>query len=426
MKGPKTASFLVFAVYFGIATLTQCAALLLIIPCPALAQTETVLYNFCSQANCADGSRVVNEGGLIFHGGNLYGTTQFGGAFGSGTVFELSPSGNGVWNESVLYSFTGGADGSEGYSSVLFDSAGNLYGTTYDGGANGAGVVFELSPEGGTWTETVLYSFCSEAACADGEYPLTNLIMGKAGSLYGVTLLGGPAGYGTVFELRRSGSGWKEHVIYSPGSTSGYGINAGLNMDAAGNLYGATFSTVFELSPNSSGGWAPTVLHTFTGAPDGDGASSTPVFDKTGNLYGVTLWGGAYGPCTEGFGCGTVYKLTPVTTGKEKGTWTEKIVHSFEGGTTDADQPLGLVLDGAGNIYGGSYYGGEYGDGIVYGLVAPVGNGGYKEKVLWNFDGTDGAMVFGSLVLDSAGNLYGATGNGGTSGDGVVFEVNPR
>jgi len=340
----------------------------------------------------------------------------------AGTVLELSPNGN----ETVLYSFTGGADGSEGYSSVLFDSAGNLYGTTYFGGTNGAGVVFELSPVAGSWTEAVLYSFCSQTGCADGENPVTNLVMDTAGNIYGVTLAGGPALYGTVFELSLSGGVWTEQVLYSPGSTSGYGINAGLYMDTAGNLYGATFTTVFELSPNGNGGWTPAVLHTFTGAPkDGYGALSTPVFDKAGNLYGVTLWGGAHGPCHEGFGCGAVYKLTPVTKGKKKGTWTEKILYSFKGGKKDADQPLGLVLDGAGNIYGGSYYGGKYDDGIVYELVAPVGSGSYKEKVLWDFNGTDGAVVYGSLIVDSAGNLYGATGNGGSNGDGVVFEVIP-
>lgn len=427
MKNKKSGTKTILAaVIRGTLTLAM-LSVLLVAARPAQAQTETVLYNFCSQADCADGARVVNEGSLTSYGDNFYGLTQYGGAFGAGAVFELSPNGSGGWNESVLYSFTGGVDGNEGYSSVIFDSAGNLYGTTFYGGANGAGVVFELSPAGGIWTETVLYSFCSQASCADGEYPVTNLIVDKAGNLYGVTLLGGSAGYGTVFELSPSDSGWTETVIYSPGSTSGYGINAGLNMDAAGNLYGATFTTVFELSADGSGGWTPSVIHTFTGAPkDGYGAASTPVFDKAGNLYGVTLWGGAYGPCTAGFGCGTVYKLTPVMKGKKKGTWTEKIIRSFKGGTKDADQPLGLVLDGAGNIYGGSYFGGKSGDGIVYELVAPADTGEYKEKVLWSFNGVDGAMVFGNLTLDSAGNIYGATGNGGSSGNGVVFEVNPR
>ncbi len=406
-------------------TLAVLSALLLIAARPAQAQ-ETVLYNFCSEAGCADGSRVVNLGGLTSYGGNLYGMTEYGGAFGAGTVFELAPNGSGGWNESVLYSFAGGADGSYGYSSVIFDSEGNLYGTTYNGGTNGAGVVFELSPVGDNWTETVLYNFCSQAGCADGENPVTNLIMDTAGNLYGDTLLGGPAGYGTVFELSPSDSGWTEQVLYSPGSTSSYGMGAGLYMDAAGNLYGATFTTVLELSPNGNDVWTPTVLHTFTGAPkDGYYASSTPVFDKAGNLYGVTGWGGAHTSCQDGLGCGTVYKLTPVTKGKKKGTWTEKILYSFKGGTKDGYEPLGVVLDGAGNIYGGTYSGGKSGDGIVYELVAPVGKGSYKEKVLWSFDGTDGAVAYGNLILDSAGNLYGATGNGGSSNEGVVFEVNP-
>src|SRR5208282_3463792 len=317
----------------GALTLTMLSALLLIAAHPAQAQTETVLYNFCSQAGCTDGSRVPNEGGLTSYGGNFYGETEYGGLYGYGTVFELSPepgggcpsgsnSGNG-WCETVLYSFNGGADGRYGYSSLLFDKAGNLYGVTYDGGANGAGVVFELSLVGDSWTETVLYSFCSQPGCADGQYPLTSLIMDAAGNIYGVTNQAGSVGDGTVFELSQSGGSWTEQVIYLIPTSAGGGTNAGLTMDSAGNIYGAT------------------------------------------------IWGGAHGPCTEGFGCGTVYKLTPVTKGKKKGTWTEKILYSFKGGKKDADQPAGVALDEAGNIYGGSTFGGKYGDGIVFELVAP-------------------------------------------------------
>jgi len=413
------------------------SALLLIAAHPAQAQTETVLYNFCSQAGCTDGSRVPNEGGLTSYGGNFYGETEYGGLYGYGTVFELSPepgggcpsgsnSGNG-WCETVLYSFNGGADGRYGYSSLLFDKAGNLYGVTYDGGANGAGVVFELSLVGDSWTETVLYSFCSQPGCADGQYPLTSLIMDAAGNIYGVTNQAGSVGDGTVFELSQSGGSWTEQVIYLIPTSAGGGTNAGLTMDSAGNIYGATWAAVFELSPNGSGGWnPPTVLHTFAGAPkDGRGGMGTPVFDKAGNLYGATIWGGAHGPCTEGFGCGTVYKLTPVTKGKKKGTWTEKILYSFKGGKKDADQPAGVALDEAGNIYGGSTFGGKYGDGIVFELVAPAGKGSiFKENVLLSFDGTDGATVYGPPIVEG-GNLYGATGNGGSGGYGVVYELTP-
>jgi uncharacterized repeat protein (TIGR03803 family) len=405
-------------VTLGALTLAVLSALLLLAAPPAQAQTEPVLYNFCSEDGCADGRNP--EAGLTSNGGNFYGTTSGGGAFGAGTVFELSPNGSGGWNEAVLYNFTGGADGRGGYSSVLFDGDGNLYGVTYFGGlsgcdyGNGCGVVFELSPVGSSWTETVLYTFCSQAGCADGEFPLTNLIMDTAGNLYGVTNSGGSNGNGTVFELSPSGGSWTEQVIYNVPNV-GIGFNAGVAMDTAGNIYGATPTTVFELLPNGSK-WNSAVLHTFTGAPkDGSDAQSTPVLDKAGNLYGATVSGG-----TKNFG--TVYKLTPVTKGKKKGTWTEKILYSFKGGTKDGTNGGGIALDASGDIYGITG-GGKYGDGTIFELAAADGK--YKEKILWNFNNTDGYQPVGSLILDSSGNLYGATAQGGSNGSGVVFEVTP-
>ena len=170
-------------------------------------------------------------------------------------------------------------------SGVIFDNAGNLYGTA-GGGANGDGAVFKLSRIGTLWKETTLYSFTGGA---DGSAPLNGLIMDPAGNLYGTTSNGG-GGNGVVFELSPSGGGWTYQVIYS--GADGY---ASLAMDAAGNIYGATFSTVFELSPNGNGGWNPTILHTFTGPPgDGSTADGTPVLDQAGNLYGTTRTGGVH------------------------------------------------------------------------------------------------------------------------------------
>jgi hypothetical protein len=194
-------------------------------------------------------------------------------------------------------------------------------------------------------------------------------------------------------------------------------------MDAAGNIFGATFNTVFELSPDGKGGWTPTVIHTFTGdLGAGYGLGGTPVLDKAGNVY-ITTTGGGAGKC------GTVFKLTP---GKG-GAWTGRILYSFKGGTEDGNEPFGgIVLDPARNIYGTTAYGGAANSGIVYELVGPVpGTGSYKEKVLWSFNGTDGESPYGSLILDRAGNLYGttllggSTWHGGQSGNGVVFEVTP-
>lgn len=394
----------------------------------AQAQTEPVLYNFGAQVGdgSVPSSRLTSDGA-----GNFYGTTRGQGWGGSGgTVFELSPNGSGGWNETVLYVFCSApncADGANPYSGVIFDHAGNLYGTAYDGGAPGCytglscGVVFELSPaEGGSWTESVLYTFPNDET--NGFWPVGDLIMDAAGNLYGTTSAGGTGlSNGTVFELSPSGGSWTYQVLYSPPSTTGYGTYAGLTMDSAGNLFGASWTTVFEVSPDGKGNWNPKVIHTFTVTPkDGYQAYGTLALDKAGNLYGTTYSGGSKND-------GTVYKLSPVTKGKKKGTWTEKILYSFKGAKKDGASPVaGVVLDAAGDIYGTTNLGGKYsGYGTVFELVAPVGNGSYKERVLWNFNGSDGAAPSGGLILDSAGNLYGTTAKGGTNGDGVVFEVTP-
>ncbi len=386
-------------------TLAVLSALLLILTAarPAQAQTETVLYNF---TGFPDGGFPL--GGLTSdRAGNFYGTTSGGGVacgeteFGCGTVFELSPNGNGGWNETVLYSFTGGADGAEPGAPVIFDSVGNLYGTATRGGANGYGVVFELSPVGASWTETVLHSF---AGGADGANP-GSLIMDPAGNLYGTNSAG-------VFELSPSRGGWTNQVIYSVSAA------LGLTMDAAGNIFGFGYSsgwTVFELAPNGRGGWNATVIYLLIPASKHNDAPGAPlVLDKAGNLYGTTSGGGAKN-------YGTVYQLSR---GK-KGKWTKKILYSFKGGEHgDGSDPLtGIVFDAAANIYGATVLGG-LGYGTVYELVA-VGKGKYQEKVLWSFNLTDGYGPLGPLILDSAGNLYGTTVYGGSDDWGVVFEVTP-
>jgi len=415
--GPSSgATKLAAAAIRGAATLALFSAMLPITARPAQAQTETVLYNF--------GAGVNNPySGLTSDGaGNFYGTTFYGGigvAPGSGTVFELSPSGNG-WNETTRYSFCSApycADGSNPMSNVLFDRVGNIYGTTAYGGANGAGVVFELSRRGAKLTEAVLYSFCSQSGCADGANPKGGLIVDPAGNLYGTNSAG-------AFELSRSGGGWKEQVIYE-------GAVGGLTMDTAGNIFGATSSTVFELSPNGSAGWNPTVIHTFTGSPkDGRNPESAPVLDEAGNLFGTTSSGGAHG-------YGTVYKLIPPTQKWQKGIWPERIVYSFAACTNGACHPSGIVVDAADNVYGLLPNSGKlYNVGVVFELEIPFAKDWYIEKVLWTFNGTDGAYPNSSLLLDSAGNLYGITAAGGTlygnecgaggpCGYGVVFKVTP-
>jgi uncharacterized repeat protein (TIGR03803 family) len=393
----------------GALTLAVLSALLLIVARPAQAQTETVLYNFTGGS---DGSTPQSR--LTFDGaGNLYGTTNSGG-LGYGTVFELSPNGSGGWNETVLYSFTGGADGANPYfSPVIFDSLGNLYGTTYAGGANGLGVVFELSPVGTSWTETVLHSFAGYPDCAG---PVSGVIMDPAGNLYGTA----PYSF-AVFELSPSDGGWTEIV----GDTYAVQSYAGLTMNASGNMYAVGFfaappAAVSELTPNGINGlWYETYLHIFPNFPkDGSNPEGTPALDQAGKVYGTTTAGGA-----KGFG--TVYKLSPGKWKDRYPGWTEKILYSFKSGKDGNGPWAGIVFDAAGNIYGTTTGGGKSGNGTVFELVAPVGAGSYKEKVLWSFNGTNGENPYGSLILDKAGNLYGTTPLGGPSGYGVVFEVNP-
>jgi len=296
--------------------------------------TETVLYNF---RGGSDGWQPT--GGLIFdEKGNLYGTTSSGGSAGSGTVFELSSNGGGGWAETILYSFgASSGDGREPLAGLIFDQAGNLYGTTSSGGSTGGGTVFQLSPNGsGAWTETVLYNFQSSTS---GETPEAGLIFDQAGNLYGTTFHGGnnACGCGAVFELSPNGSGgWTETTLYTFGGHSnndGANPAAGVIFDQFGDLYGTTVSggiggffpdgqfnagTIFELSPNGSGGWRETVLYTFPfidGVPNAGGVpSSGLIFGQSGDLYGTTSEGGGTQPCL--YGCGVVYELVnePATT----------------------------------------------------------------------------------------------------------------
>ncbi len=261
--------------------------------------TETVLYRF---AGAPDGQQPA--GNIIFdQAGNIYGTTEAGGTFGYGTVFKLTPSG-GNWTEQVLYSFTAGQDGNDPSDGVVIDGAGNLYGTTPYGGINhcqgGCGVVFELSPSGSGWTEQILYRF---QGAPDAQRPYAGLIIDSLGNLYGATYEGGNNGGGTVFELSPAGGSWNYTVLYNfAGSENG--PYARLTMDSSGNLYGTTIlpGTVFELTP-SGGSWIYTDLHDFSGN-DGMYPRGSMTLDGQGNLYGTASMGGADQQ-------GTAWELTP-------------------------------------------------------------------------------------------------------------------
>ena len=407
-------------------------------PIPSAGSAETVLFSFDN----TDGNQPLSS--LIFDAaGNLYGTTALGGDFGYGSVFELTPGPGGTWTETVLHSFNN--DGSDGYSpkgNLTFDSAGNLYGTTDQGGPNGQygyGTVFELTPgPGGTWTETLLHSFNNNGK--DGINPYAGVIFDAMGNLYGTTLGGGSRSGGTVFKLTPSKKGWVEKVLHSfNGSTGGYPY-ASLVFDASGSLYGTTYGggigkmpygTVFKLSLGNKGQWTEKVLHKFSGK-DGGYPEGTLVLDASGSLYGTTNGGGVTGRTCAYYGCGTAFELTLGNRGK----WVETVLHTFNDDGTDGYNPIGgLIFDPGGNLCGTTVGGGDgiaaAGTGTVFQLT-PGGNGSWRETVKYSFCSLDnchdGNGPYTGLILDTAGNLYSTTQSGGpfgNSGYGTVFELTP-
>lgn len=290
--------------------------------------------------------------------------------------------------EGVLFSFNTGWKGNNPYGGLVFDSAGNLYGTTYNGGNpktcnnNGCGVVFELSPSGSGWTEKVIHTF---SGGWDGANSRATLIIDAAGNLYGTTTAGGDL-------------------------TACRGFGCGV---------------VFKLSPQSGGTWTETVLYAFVGGTK-DGAVPTPnlTFDSAGNLYGTAKFGGSSAYCTLAYpGCGTAFKLSPTSSGP----WKETILRAFPNGNDGAEPGAGLTLDAAGNLYGTTEFGGPQGNGIVYRL-SPTSGGRWQETVLYQFGTltTDGNFPLSTLTFDAAGNLYGTTAQGlGSSSWGTVFELSP-
>jgi uncharacterized repeat protein (TIGR03803 family) len=311
----------------------------------------------------------------------------------------------------VIYSF--GANPSDAvypYAGVTADGSGNLYGTTYSGGTNNAGAVFQLAPDS---AETVLYSFCTQKNCADGYTPYGGLIVDANGNLYGTTSLGGSgASDGTVFKLVPDGALTVLHSFQ--GGSDGAVPDAALMADKKGNLFGTTVSgganntgTVFRLTPRGS----ERVLHSFAGAP-GDGAQpySSLVADKTGNLYGTTYAGGA----NNG---GAVFRLAR--------DGTETVLYSFDSDDgVDGISPYpGLVMDKTGNLYGTTNRGGAN---IYFGTVFKVAPDG-TETVLHSFAGkSDGGLPYSGLVADGKGNLYGTTELGGANDQGTVFKLAPN
>ncbi len=368
-----------------------------------------------------------NDGGdpatsLIFdRAGNVFGTSVVGGTAGCGTVFTMKPLGNDRWQETALFSFDCFATGKNPYGGVIFDRSGNLYGTTVAGGSGGAcasdgcGTVFELTPKG----ETVLYSFTGGT---DGFGPGGGVVFNKAGDLFGTTPDGGAYSAGTVYELVRHGSHWQESIIHSftGGSDGATGSLGSLLVDAKGNLYGVTelgggsanAGTVFEMSPRAHGQWTFTTLYTFKGTPDAGSPYGGLIADAHGNLFGTTYQGGSNN-------AGTVFALTRGQNG-----YTERVLYGFKGGQDGSYPTSTLVFDGTGYLYGTTSMGG--GVGCDCGTVFQVNASSGKESVLHRFTGApDGGNPYYGLARDRVGNLYATTVVGGVDSQGLVFEFTP-
>jgi uncharacterized repeat protein (TIGR03803 family) len=388
----------------------------------AQAQTYQVIYNFTGGQ---DGKQP--EAGLtIDQAGRLYGTTLQGGntggscgANGCGTVFRLEPQGA-SWTLKPLYNFQGGADGSFPYARVIFGPDGSLYGTTAGGGTNGLGTVFNLRPFAGVcksalcpWKETVIHSFGG----ADGRAPDAEVVFDQAGNMYGTTSEGGTYGGGTVFELMpQTGGGWTEKVLYSfmGGSDDGANPASGLIFDQSGNLWGTTLGggyssgTVYQLTP-SGGGWQENFLHKFQYMGDGASPKGGLVLDNSGGLYGTT----AAGELERGYYGGTLFQITG-----SNGRWRLTTQCDFWGWGYYQNVPgpeASLAIGPTGSLYGTTF-------------TYPTGYGSVFEGCSPVHDftgGADGANPISNVVFDRNGHLYGTTLNGGADGGGTVWEITP-
>jgi uncharacterized repeat protein (TIGR03803 family) len=365
------------------------------IPQTAQGQTLKVLYNFAGASDGGDPYATLIRDAA----GNLYSTVGYGGTYFAGAVFKVTPGGA----ETVLYSFTGGADGAQPIAPVIRDGAGNLYGTTTMGGSANAGVVFKVDSTG---SETVLHNFTGGT---DGLTPVGGLLRDKAGNLYGATSQGGTSNDGVVFKINAHGKETILHTFTGGANDGKYPTYTSLLMDVQGTLYGDTEEggtadggIVYKLSKTGK----LTILHSFQGGTtDGCNVLGTPFMDKDGTIYGTTSSCGTSS-------LGTVWKLTK--NGKET------VLHSFAGGASDGEYPLsGVIVDANGDLYGTTSTGGSSNVGTIY-KVSKAG----KETVYHSFNGTDGKFPYGSVVQNSAGTLlFGAAQNGGSIGYGTVWKI---
>jgi uncharacterized repeat protein (TIGR03803 family) len=313
--------------------------------------TEAILHSFGNHTD----AQGIYAGVVLDATGNIFGMSYHGGAYGEGAVFEVSPQAGGAYSERVLHSFNAnGVDGFDALTGVILDSAGNLYGTTASGGTYGVGIVFELVKTGDGYREKIIHNFDGNGR--DGTDPEAGLIFDSAGNLYGTTYEGGIYNYGTVFELSPHAGGWRIKILHDFDSKTGDATypQAGVTFDSAGNLYGTAnggayvHGAIFEMQPATGGAWAESVIHSFTDSTTDGAGPSGVVTINSGNLYGVTDGGGAYGTF------GTAYEF--VLSG---GNWTEDLLYSFGNGTDARFPNGGVIFDASGNMYGTTIEGGN-------------------------------------------------------------------
>jgi uncharacterized repeat protein (TIGR03803 family) len=373
---------------------------------PAHSQTYKVIYNFTRQGS--DGATPYG-GPTLDRLGNLYGTTNLGGTYGSGSVYRLSPTGS-SWTYTSLYSFRGVTDGAgPGYGTLAIGADRALFGTTEAGGNFGTAFAICACPG----REIQIHSFGSTT---DGAEPMSGVVLDSSGNFYGATLLGGAYGNGAVYEAKRSGNTWTESVIYSfTGGSDAINPVATVSLDAQGNLYGTAPAggafgngAVYKLT-HATSGWTESVLYSFQGTNDGANPVGGVVVDAAGNLYGTTFDGGINGG-------GVIYKLSPSSTG-----WKFTALYSFVGGYGG---PYNKLTFSNGSLYGFTNSEGAYGLGSIFKLTP--GNGTWTLTDLYDFPGgSEGGLPYGSVAVDSAGNVFGTAVIGGTDNQGVIFEITP-
>lgn len=376
---------------------------------PSWSSSYEVLYTFGSFPDAQN-----PEAGLVFDSvGNLYGTTFNGGTHNVGAVYELSPV-QGGWSEQVIYSFTGGADGARPVSTLAVDPNGHLYGTASMGGSGG-GVVFELSPSGGSWTLTVIHTF---AGGKDGLFPLGGVILDGFGNLIGTASNAGMKNNGIVFQLSppRPGSNtWSESLIHTFQGGTDDSIPVGkLTMDRIGRIYGTTrggVGSVYRLN-RSDGKWVYHSLWCFCNGGGGETLYGGVAVDGSFHIYGTT-----YGSAN---GNGEVFELI---VGRPSVVIP---LYQFTGKADGANPQGGVVLDALSRLWGTTAFGGDHGVGVLFSLTRI--NHKWIETPSHSFGGianSDGANPITDLIFDASGNLYATISSGGSTNGGVLFEFTP-